>query len=103
MFQNIILSRNNFLSTYKSFLEKKLLTNLSVVFYTMFKNHKFQVSNTTFQESIGKTIHLLENAYTNYTTDPYVLAIISYAFYKANSSHLGSVLTLLDSLAMYKG
>ena len=54
-------------------------------------------------EKISKSVSYLEGQYETHAQDPYVLSIIGYAFYLADSPKLNDVLASLNSLAVQEG
>ncbi|ESO00830.1 hypothetical protein HELRODRAFT_192438 [Helobdella robusta] len=56
--------------------------------------------STTLQASIQLAVTYLEGKYSSLATNSYALSIIAYAFYLSGSSHLDSVLMLLDQTSV---
>ena len=65
--------------------------------------HPTQVDATRFENGVEKATAYLESKYKDYSTNAYVLSIISYAFFKAESPQLNAVLFFLQSLAINEG
>ncbi|ESN94934.1 hypothetical protein HELRODRAFT_180041 [Helobdella robusta] len=62
-----------------------------------------QVDSEKLALTIKKSTSFLESQYSLYSSDPYALSIIAYAFFKAGSPKLSDVLSLLDALAIVEG